>query len=252
IVGTDTEVGKTFQACRLARALVKRGVRVGVYKPVASGFSPAVGESRMRQPAQVVHTVSQPESISGEAELLQSDAVLLRRAAQCLFPIERVCPQSFTAPLAPPIAAQAEGKSVCESQLIEGARWWQGKCDFLIVEGVGGALSPISEHWVVLDVAVQLGLPVILVAPNRLGVINHVLLTLEAIGNRQLKVMGIVLNDMQGPTHSQPQAEEQPDDVKLPHALACIRTTNGQLLRRFVAPQIVIAETIEKLFENPS
>ena len=98
-----------------------------------------------------------------------------------------------------------------------------------------------------LDLAVQFELPVILVAPNRLGVVNHVLLTLEALGNRQLKVMGIVLNDMQGPAHSQSQAEEQTDDIVPPRAPASVQATNGLLLRRFVAPQIAIVETIEAL-----
>ncbi len=260
IIGTDTEVGKTFQACRLAEELVKRGVRVGVYKPTASGSAPGA------------------ELPGSDARLLRSDAQLLRRAANCQLPIERVCPQSFAAPLAPPVAARAEGRVVDESLLVEGARWWRGKCDFLIVEGAGGALSPISDNWLVLDLVERLKLPVILVAANRLGMVNQVLLTLEALSTRQLQVTGIVLNDMPEPLlHSQQLDKnatvqqvilddgasgysETLDDGASSYSAVldegasnstspalCVRTTNRQLLRHFVDRQISIVQTIEEL-----
>lgn len=166
MIGTDTEVGKTFVACRLAELLVKRGIRVGVYKPVASGSE----------------------------ESTPSDAELLRAAANQNCDLQHICPQQFSAAVAPPIAAAKEGREVDEALLATGANWWLGRCELLIVEGAGGALSPISAHQTVLDLAVQFAFPLLLVVANRVGAVNHTLLTLEAAQKRGLRVEAIVLN----------------------------------------------------------
>jgi dethiobiotin synthetase len=168
VIGTDTGVGKTFVACQLAKLLVELGMRVGVYKPVASG----------------------------NVDLFPSDAELLRASANQDCELECVCPQQFAAPVAPPIAAALEGREVDETLLLTGANWWLGRCDLLIVEGAGGALSPISSKQTVLDLAVQFGHPLLLVVANRLGAVNHTLLTLEAAHKRGLRVEAIVLNQL--------------------------------------------------------
>ncbi len=170
VIGTDTEVGKTYIACQLAKSLVASGVRVGVYKPVASGGEP------------------------GEP----SDAELLCAAAEQTCELHRVCPQQFSAPLAPPISASIEGREVDEALLVTGANWWLGRCELLIVEGAGGALSPISKNLTVLDLAGQFGYPLLLVVADRLGAVNHTLLTLEAAQKRNLRVEAIVLNRLPG------------------------------------------------------
>lgn len=172
VIGTDTEVGKTFVACRLAKLLVEMGMRVGVYKPVASG------------------------SIDSSP----SDRELLREAANQFCELEQVCPQQFAASVAPPVAAAMEGRTVDEALLLTGANWWLGRCDLLIVEGAGGALSPISPRQTVLDLAVQFGYPLLLVVGNRLGAVNHTLLTLEAAQKRGLRVEAIVLNQLPNTT----------------------------------------------------
>lgn len=196
-VGTDTEVGKTFQAAALARHLVAAGVRVGVYKPVASGI----------------------------ARETKSDAQWLYEAAELTCPVEMVCPQQFSAPVAPPVAARLEGRLVDESLLFEAAKEWQGNCDFLIIETAGGALSPISESLTVLDFVCrsELDFPIVLVAANRLGVVNHTLLTLESLSRRGLEVTGVLLNQL--PT----------TDVSVDSSLA----SNLALLRQFAADSVV-------------
>lgn len=166
VIGTDTEVGKTFIACRLIEQLVELGMRVGVYKPVASG------------------------SEDSQA----SDGELLRAAAAQNCDLAYVCPQQFSAPVAPPIAAALEGREVDEALLVTGANWWLGRCELLVVEGAGGGLSPISAQQTVLDLAVQFGFPLLLVVADRLGAVNHTLLTLEAAQKRGLRVEAIVLN----------------------------------------------------------
>lgn len=199
ILGTDTEVGKTYLAAALARELVARGTRVGVYKPVASGLSSA-----------------QP----GDAEILWRAASLTSS-----HPIAAVCPQQFIAPLAPPMAARAEGKVVDEPMLLNGALWWRGKCEWLIIEGVGGVLSPVSATLTGLDLAQQLNAalgayPIVVVAANRLGVVNQVLLTVEAIGRRRLPLLGLWLHQLPMP----------------PAADAPTLASNAELIHRF-APQ---------------
>lgn len=166
-VGTDTSVGKTHFACLLAGVLVSQGVRVGAYKPVESGCS-----------------------------LPPSDSQLLHAAAQLKCEHSRVCPQSFDAAAAPPIAAAMEGRTVDRQMLMDGLDWWKDRCDFLIVEGAGGALSPISSGMNVLDFASNVCFPIVLVAANRLGMVNHTMLSLEAIANRGLGALAVLLNDV--------------------------------------------------------
>ncbi|MCA9158169.1 MAG: dethiobiotin synthase [Planctomycetales bacterium] len=241
IIGTDTEVGKTFQACRLARALLARGTKVGVYKPVASG---ALSTGHKKNGKPLVDNFSTGNS----------DAELLQAAAGSSEPLSRICPQSFAASIAPPLAARLEGKQVDERLLIDGAQWWRDHCDFLIVEGAGGALSPISDSMLVLDVAQKLRLPLVLVAANRLGVVNHVLLSIEAARARRLELLGVVLNTLPGSSSMAYSMEDVvPKTVAVgggddgdDDGLAC--RTNRELLQKFVALPIV--DNIDEL-NNP-
>lgn len=194
-LGTDTDVGKTYQAVRLARLLRSQELDVGVYKPVASGVP---GLALPGGPSGSSGTGQ--EFVDREAQSQQasaSDPELLRQAAglesSCLV---RICPQMFTAPLAPPSAAALEGRMVDDPLMLEGARWWLSRCEFLIVEGAGGVMSPISQNSTCLDLAVKLKLPVVLVAANRLGCVSHVLVCAEAIRHRGLTLLAVLLNEL--------------------------------------------------------
>lgn len=175
ITGTDTGVGKTYVTALIARSLAKSGQRVGVYKPVASGCEGSDGRL-----------------ISGDAEQLH--AAIGGEAG-----IDDICPQRFAAPLAPHLAAQAEGKSVDAELLRSGICFWTKRCDIVLVEGVGGLMSPISDEDYVADLAYDFGYPLVIVAPNTLGVINQTLQTLITASTFRhgLNVAGIVLNDVQ-------------------------------------------------------
>jgi len=172
ITGTDTGIGKTYVACSIIRAAVTQGLRIGAYKPVCSGAEIVDGRPRW-------------EDVEALAAALQDD-----------LPPERICPQRFLAPLAPPAAAAAEGRRVDEPLLADGVDWWRDQVDLLVVEGVGGWLCPLAESRTIAELAAELGFPVLVVAANRLGTINHTLLTLESIRSRGLSVAGIVLNDV--------------------------------------------------------
>jgi dethiobiotin synthetase len=172
ITGTDTEIGKTYVAVLVARALVAAGHRVGVYKPAASGC-------RRR-----------------EGQLVSDDAVALWRAAGSPGTLAEVCPQVFAAAKAPHLAAAAEGKALDSQLLRRGLEPWLDRSDVVLVEGAGGLMSPLGQEEYVADLAYDFGFPLVVVAHNRLGVINHVLQTLvmAATFRDGLPVAGIVLN----------------------------------------------------------
>jgi len=173
ITGTDTEIGKTYATALIARSLVAAGHRVGVYKPAASGCS--------RQ---------------GD-NLVSDDALALWQAAGSPGTLEEVCPQKFAAPLAPHLAAAAEGKTLDTALLRSGLDIWLERSDVVLVEGAGGLMSPLGEEEFVADLAYDLGFPLVVVAHNALGTINHVLQTLIAAATFRdgLNVVGIVLNE---------------------------------------------------------
>lgn len=210
--GTDTEVGKTHQASSLVRQLCQRKVRTGVYKPVLSGLAAATG--------------MEDGSSSDDASILCQAAGLDKTM------IGNISPQRFAAPLAPPLAARREGRSVDEELLYSGALWWVNQCDFLVVEGAGGLMSPVSDRLTVVDLARQLGLPVVLVAANRLGCISHILLAVEALQRRSIELFAILMNRL-------PSADDWSDQTA--HG-------NIDLLSNWL-PNVAVVEQASQLLE---
>ena len=176
VTGTDTEVGKTFVTCLLAKHFVQQGVDIGVYKPVASGC------------------------VRRDGELISEDAESLWRAAGQPNTLHDVTPQLYEEALAPNVAARLSGAPLDEDQLFSGVTPWRSS-EFLFIEGVGGLFSPISDGHLVADVAHAFGFPLLLIVANRLGCINQTLLTLAGAESRNLNIIGIVLNDC-GPSDS--------------------------------------------------
>ena len=171
IIGSSTDVGKTYVATQIVRDLVARGKKVGVYKPAASGCR-VVAE-----------------------QLVSDDAVALWEAAGRLGRLEDVCPQRFSAPLAPHLAAERDGCEIDEDLLFDGLEAWQ-ESEIVIVEGAGGWFSPLSESLLNADLAIELQLPVVIVVRNTIGAINQALLTLSAAldSRPSVTVAAIVLN----------------------------------------------------------
>lgn len=172
VTGTDTGVGKTYVSCMIVRQLLEAGHRTGVCKPACSG-----AETRM------------------DGSLFWADIEQLQAAAGGMWTAEQICPQRFLRPLAPPVAARAEGRQVDAALLRTAVRQWNGLVDQLIVEGVGGLLCPLTEDETVADLAVDLQLPLLVVARAGLGTIGHTLLTLEVARGRGLNVVGVILNE---------------------------------------------------------
>jgi dethiobiotin synthetase len=170
VTGTDTDVGKTYIAAAIARACAGAGVRVGVYKPVASGGRPDAPES--------------------------TDGWRLWDAAGRPGRLADVCPQVYAAPLAPPLAARAEGREIDERLLAAGIACW-ADYELVLVEGVGGLMSPLSDTLYVADLVAELRFPLVVVARNQIGVINQTLQTLitAATFRPRLPVAGVILNN---------------------------------------------------------
>lgn len=171
ITGTDTGVGKTFVACGLAAALVRRGLRVAPFKPVETGCEYATNLG-----------------------LVPADALLLKQASGCAARIETICPYRFRLPLAPWVAAQQLGEEIDPSFLARQYQQLAAEHELVIVETAGGILVPLGEGFHFGDLARLLNLPVLVVAASKLGAINHTLLTLEYLRAAGLTILGVVLN----------------------------------------------------------
>jgi len=171
VTGTDTGVGKTLVACALLRALRARGRDPAGMKPIETGV--------------------------GQAGPL--DALALRAAAGDVDPLDDVCPQRFSLPAAPSVAAAAEGRRVELWAVRRAFERLSARHDCVIAEGAGGLLVPLAERECMADLARDLGLPLLVVARAALGTVNHTLLTLEAAVARGLSVAGVVISHAGGP-----------------------------------------------------
>lgn len=162
VTGTDTDVGKTAVAVALVRQLVAAGVRVGVYKPVATGNA--------------------------------ADAAALWEAAGRPLTLAQVCPQIFPTAISPPRSARAAGAEVDPELLARGLEPWTHGFDTVVVEGAGGLFSPLADGVSNADLAGRLSLPLVVVDAARLGAIGRTLATVTAAHARGLPVVAVVLS----------------------------------------------------------
>lgn len=168
VTGTDTGVGKTWAGARLVTALAGRGMRVAPRKPVESGWI--------------------------EGRVAETDAAILAAAVPGGMPLETICRWRFPDAVSPARAAGLAGTQVHLAQVVAACEVPQGA--FAVIEGAGGFYSPLTTDALNADLSEALGLPVVLVAPDRLGCINHVLLCAEAMERRGLGLLAVILNRM--------------------------------------------------------
>jgi dethiobiotin synthetase len=165
VTGTDTGVGKTTVACALLAAARARGLRTLAMKPIETGCDP-----------------------------IAADALALERAASGDEAGDAPPLFRFTAPLAPSVAAELEGRAIDLAPIVLAAARLRARApDLLLVEGAGGLLVPITEDIDMAGLAAALRLPLLVVARDGLGTINHTLLTLEAAAARGLPVAAVIL-----------------------------------------------------------
>ncbi|MDX6670234.1 MAG: dethiobiotin synthetase [Solirubrobacteraceae bacterium] len=172
VTGTDTGAGKTVLAAAICAALRARGAGVAAWKPVVTGTEEAADGG------------------------WPPDHELLGAAAGV--DPERVAPLTFGPAVSPHLAAQLTGRAIEPAALLDDARRSGAESGVLVAEGVGGILVPLTPGYLVRDLALDLGLPVLVAARPGLGTINHTLLTLEALRAVGLAVAAVVLTPWPG------------------------------------------------------
>jgi len=177
ITGTDTDIGKTFVACQLGRFLQEKrpGLAISARKPIASG------------------------AIRNTDNLLYSDdAIQLQQATDHIESLPTICPYLFEAAISPARAikqaSEQGGKPITIKDLAIACQ--VPDHHFALVEGAGGIYSPLAIDGLNIDLAMELQYPLILVVANRLGCLNHALLTVGAIEKAGLPLAHIFVNNL--------------------------------------------------------
>lgn len=176
VAGAHTDVGKTHVACALLRAARAQGLSVDALKPVVSGFDFADWAD------------SDPGRLIAALGLSRSGAALAATS-----------PWIFTAPLAPPMAAALEGRSLATADVAGFCALRRTPADLFLVEGVGGVMSPLASDGTCLDLMRRLALPTLLVGGSYLGAISHTLTALETLRAHALPVLAVVVSEASGP-----------------------------------------------------
>ncbi|MGC1301942.1 MAG: dethiobiotin synthase [Caulobacteraceae bacterium] len=184
ITGAGTDIGKTYASAALVRARRAAGRQVTALKPVASGL---------------------PREISDPAFSRSDTATLLAAQGLETTPetVAACSPWRFEAPLSPDMAARAEGRVL---QLAEVIGWCETRLAAapagtdVLIEGVGGVMSPVAEDGLVLDWILALGVPTLVVCGSYLGAISHALTAVEALQARGAPVAGLILNESENAT----------------------------------------------------
>lgn len=169
IIGIDTDIGKTLITGLLARSAMHYGINVATMKPVQTGcdkISEDIVEHR-----RIMGVDMQPYDAGGLS-----------------------CPYLFKKPCSPALAAELEGLEIKIAVIKSSLESLEKRSDLVLVEGAGGLMVPLNNQETFLDLLVKLDLPVILVTNNRLGSINHALLSLEVLKLNSVRVLGLVYN----------------------------------------------------------
>jgi dethiobiotin synthetase len=170
VTGIDTGVGKTVIAGAIAAAIKAHGLDVGVMKPVATGAKEI------------------------EGRLVSEDVVYLKKIIGSTDDDDLVNPIRLKPALAPNMAASRAGITIDTGKVWKAYKEITDKHDFVVVEGIGGLMVPIDDNLLVADMALKMGLALVIVSKHYPGAINHTLLTLEYARSRNLRIKGIIFN----------------------------------------------------------
>ena len=170
ITGTDTGVGKTLIAGAIAKILTDNGLKVGVFKPIATGCHRAW------------------------EGLVNYDTKFLSYCANSDLSLSTITPIGHLTPAAPVVSGACDGRPIDFDKITAAYKDICENSDIVIVEGIGGVRVPLTGEFDLLDMAVEFALPVVIVARPNLGTINHTLMTIDCIRAAELKIAGVVIN----------------------------------------------------------
>lgn len=177
ITATDTNAGKTFVTCLLLEALKATGRRAAGFKPFCCGG--------------------------------REDSVALLKASAEGLTLDEVNPVWLKTPASPYAAALIENRLLDLERVSEAFHELTHSYEDVLVEGVGGWEVPLAPQYTAADFAQSLGLPVVVVVNNKLGALNHTILTVKNIATRQMKCAGLILNHV----------SDMRDPVSIPHRM---------------------------------
>jgi len=170
ITGTDTDIGKTLIAGAIAKILSDKGLKVGVFKPIATGC----------------HRCWEG--------LVSVDSEFLAHCANSDLPLSTITPVGYVTPAAPIVSTANDGPAIDFDRIAAAYKDICENSDLIIVEGIGGVRVPLTIEFDLLDLAVEFKLPIVIVARPNLGTINHTLMTIDCVHATELKIAGVVIN----------------------------------------------------------
>lgn len=165
VTATDTDVGKTLVTGGLAKTFIRHGYRVGVIKPFASGGRPC------------------------------PDAIFLEKCLDGAMSADQITPLVFDEPVAPYAVIRNQNVDIDLNKIISEIRKMENRYDVLLVEGIGGVMVPIKRDYSLIDFMADLKYPTIVVARAGLGTLNHTLMTLSHLKNKNVPILGFVSNN---------------------------------------------------------
>jgi len=171
ITGTDTDAGKTYATGCIGQSLIQLGIKVSPRKPIASGCI-----------------------LQADGSLLSEDALFIQQACSSLDSLSTICPYTYEPAISPQRALNQANANVSINHLVNACKPINN--NFALIEGAGGFYSPLAIDGLNVDLAQALGYPVILVVGNKLGCINHTLLTIDAIKAANLPLHSVLVNDI--------------------------------------------------------
>ena len=188
VTGTDTGVGKTVVASAIADHFRRRGLRVGAFKPAASGCN-----------------------VESDGGLTSEDAERLRAAIGDRFSSRQICPELFAEPLAPAVAARRAGRQINWPNVRAMLLQIVSESDVIVIEGAGGIHSPIDDRTTILTLIRALALPTLCITRPSLGTLNHTVLTVDALRAARVECAGVVINrfPMRDPTVAEMTSREE-------------------------------------------
>lgn len=208
IIGTDTDVGKTFTAAAIVYTLLKEQKKVAYFKPVQSGT----------------------QNWDGTQAMLDGDFV---GEISGLAPDQRHCGFGLKLPVSPHLAAEFEETSIDGQGLVDQYRQLLTTADYLVVEGAGGIAVPLVRGGLTVgELVCKLDIPALLVARAGVGTINHTVLTVAYAKGLGIRVAGILVNNFSGQIHEVDNIKVIEDMTGIP-VIAVLGSVNGQMDTNF-------------------
>ena len=170
ITGTDTDVGKTYVAAGLAVTLRKMGIDVGIMKPFAAGI---------------------PQKKGFKSE----DLEILSRAAKVSDPEKLINPQFFEMAASPYTASKNLKVKVRINSALSCFKKLSKLHSMLLVEGMGGIMTPILKNYFVTDLIKEMKLPAVIVTRTKIGTVNHTIMTCKMCEKYKIPIKGIIINN---------------------------------------------------------